>query len=132
MSDAPQATVWVEREALIDRIPRWLAMTGLFVAFVLIWDVVTRAGWVSPIILMGILCASIGRISLTRRSISPSSSMTLVVGICTAARPERPLIRSFARGSSSSARAASSMTGRLRLRSVIVSRLVSAPVRGWV
>lgn len=51
MSDAPQTTVWVEREALIDRIPRWLAMTGLFVAFVLIWDVVTRAGWVSPIIL---------------------------------------------------------------------------------
>lgn len=47
----PQATVWVEREALIDRIPRWLAMTGLFVAFVLIWDLVTRAGWVSPIIL---------------------------------------------------------------------------------
>lgn len=51
MSDAPQTTVWVEREALIDRIPRWLAMTGLFVVFVLVWDLVTRAGWVSPIIL---------------------------------------------------------------------------------
>jgi len=44
-------TVWVERDALIDRIPRWLAMTILFVAVVAIWDLVTRMGWVSPIIL---------------------------------------------------------------------------------
>jgi NitT/TauT family transport system permease protein len=44
-------TVWVEREALIDRIPRWVAMTFLFVAFVGIWDTVTRLGIVSPIIL---------------------------------------------------------------------------------
>jgi len=44
-------TVWVEREALIDRIPRWAAMTFLFVAVVGIWDTVTRLGWVSPIIL---------------------------------------------------------------------------------
>lgn len=44
-------TVWVEREALIDRIPRWAAMLALFVVVVAIWDAVTRLGWVSPIIL---------------------------------------------------------------------------------
>lgn len=44
-------TVWVERDALIDRIPRWLAMTILFVIAVGVWDFVTRMGWVSPIIL---------------------------------------------------------------------------------
>ena len=44
-------TVWVEQEALIDWIPRWLAMTLLFVIVVGIWDLVTRMGWVSVIIL---------------------------------------------------------------------------------
>ncbi len=44
-------TIWVEHEALIDRIPRWLAMTLLFVIVVGIWDLVTRMGWVSVIIL---------------------------------------------------------------------------------
>lgn len=44
-------TVWVEREALIDRIPRWVAMAFLFVAFIGIWDLVTRMEWVSRIIL---------------------------------------------------------------------------------
>jgi len=44
-------TVWEEREAYIDRIPRWVAMTFLFVAVVAIWDLVTRMGWVSAIIL---------------------------------------------------------------------------------
>ncbi|HEV7253063.1 MAG TPA: ABC transporter permease [Mesorhizobium sp.] len=48
---AGQDTVWVERDAFIDRIPRWLAMTILFVIVVAIWDLVTRMGWVSPIIL---------------------------------------------------------------------------------
>lgn len=51
MTDASDTTVWVEREALLDRIPRWLAMAMLFAAFLLVWDIVTRAGWVSPIIL---------------------------------------------------------------------------------
>ena len=55
MTDVPntagQDTIWVERDALIDRIPRWLAMTILFVIVVAIWDFVTRMGWVSPIIL---------------------------------------------------------------------------------
>lgn len=44
-------TVWVEREAFIDRIPRWVAMTFLFVVVVGAWDLVTRMEWVSPIIL---------------------------------------------------------------------------------
>lgn len=51
MSDTPLDTVWVEKEALIDRMPRWLAMALLFVGVVAIWDLVTRLGWVSPIIL---------------------------------------------------------------------------------
>lgn len=51
MSDLPESTVWVEREAVIDRIPRWAAMLGLFVVIVGIWDLVTRFGLVSPIIL---------------------------------------------------------------------------------
>ncbi|MEZ5768595.1 MAG: hypothetical protein R3D80_13700 [Paracoccaceae bacterium] len=51
--------------------------------------------------------------------------------ICTAARPDRSM-SSFAHGSSSSASAASSVTGWLRLRSVRVRSRVSAPVPGWV
>ncbi|MEH6772311.1 MAG: ABC transporter permease [Cereibacter changlensis] len=44
-------TVWVEEVSLIDSMPRWLAMGLLFVVAVGIWDLVTRMGWVSPIIL---------------------------------------------------------------------------------
>ena len=44
-------TVWKEREALIDRMPRWLAMTLLFIVVVAIWDLATRIGGVSSIIL---------------------------------------------------------------------------------
>jgi len=55
MTDAPNTgpdTVWVEHEALIDRIPRWAAMLGLAVIVIAIWDLATaRMGWVSPIIL---------------------------------------------------------------------------------
>ena len=55
MSDKSNATdgdtVWVERDALIDRIPRSMAMALLFIVVVAIWDLVTRMGWVSPIIL---------------------------------------------------------------------------------
>ena len=38
MTEASGTTVWVEREALLDRIPRWLAMAMLFAAFLLVWD----------------------------------------------------------------------------------------------
>ena len=44
-------TIWVEKDALIDRIPRSVAMILLFIVIVAIWDLVTRMGWVSPIIL---------------------------------------------------------------------------------
>lgn len=44
-------TVWVEEVSLIDSMPRWLAMGLLFIVAVGIWDLVTRMGWVSPIIL---------------------------------------------------------------------------------
>ncbi|TRW99410.1 ABC transporter permease [Paracoccus sp. M683] len=44
-------TVWVEQVALIDAIPRWLAMSLLFIAVVGLWQIVTSMGWVSPIIL---------------------------------------------------------------------------------
>jgi NitT/TauT family transport system permease protein len=44
-------TVWDEKDALIDRIPRSIAMFLLFIIVVGLWDLVTRMGWVSPIIL---------------------------------------------------------------------------------
>jgi NitT/TauT family transport system permease protein len=51
-SDDPLTdTVWVENVSVIDSMPRWLAMTLLFVGFVGTWEIATRFGWVSPIIL---------------------------------------------------------------------------------
>ncbi len=49
--DTGEDTIWVEHEALIDRIPRWVAMTALFIVVVGIWDLATRMEWVSRIIL---------------------------------------------------------------------------------
>ena len=50
--DTETDTVCVAHEALIDRIPRWVAMLGLAIVVIVIWDLVTaRTGWVSPIIL---------------------------------------------------------------------------------
>lgn len=52
LPDPNADTVWVERESLIDRIPRWVAMLALAVIVIAIWDLATaRTGWVSPIIL---------------------------------------------------------------------------------
>ncbi|MES2539118.1 MAG: ABC transporter permease [Pseudomonadota bacterium] len=52
MGDPNKDTVWVEHVALIDRIPRWLAMLALAVIVIGIWDLATaRMNWVSPIIL---------------------------------------------------------------------------------
>jgi NitT/TauT family transport system permease protein len=48
---SPADTVWTERVALIDRIPRWVAVIGLFVVFLAIWELVFVSGIVSPIIL---------------------------------------------------------------------------------
>lgn len=44
-------TVWVEHVSWIDRMPRAVAMAFVFAMFVGIWDLVTRAGLVSSIIL---------------------------------------------------------------------------------
>ncbi|PWR01212.1 ABC transporter permease [Meridianimarinicoccus roseus] len=44
-------TVWIEQDPFIDRIPRWVAMLGLFVAIVGLWQVVTALDIVSPIVL---------------------------------------------------------------------------------
>jgi NitT/TauT family transport system permease protein len=50
--ETEQDTVWVEHVALIDRIPRWVAMLALAIIVIGIWDLATaRMGWVSPIIL---------------------------------------------------------------------------------
>ena len=50
--DDDDDTLWVEHVALIDSIPRWVAMLGLAVVVIAIWDLATaRMGWVSPIIL---------------------------------------------------------------------------------
>ncbi|MGP6086683.1 ABC transporter permease [Antarctobacter jejuensis] len=49
-ADGPD-TVWVQEVAFIDSIPRWIAMTFVFVVFIGTWDIVTRLELVSPIIL---------------------------------------------------------------------------------
>lgn len=50
--DQDADTVWVEHVAFIDSVPRWVAMLGLAVVVIVIWDLATaRLGWVSPIIL---------------------------------------------------------------------------------
>jgi NitT/TauT family transport system permease protein len=48
---APPDTVWTEHVSLIDRIPRWVAMLGLFLAFLGIWQLAHVLQLVSPIIL---------------------------------------------------------------------------------
>lgn len=46
-------TVWSEHIAFIDRLPRWVGMTGLMAAFLLLWQLLHLSGLVSPIILPG-------------------------------------------------------------------------------
>ena len=60
----------------------------------------------------------------------PSSSIRLVAGTCTAARPERLLTRSRAFGSSSQSSASASEVGVLRRFSAMVRSWVSAPGAG--
>jgi NitT/TauT family transport system permease protein len=48
---APPDTVWTEQVSLIDRVPRSVAMLGLFAVFLAIWQFATSSGLVSPIIL---------------------------------------------------------------------------------
>jgi energy-coupling factor transporter ATP-binding protein EcfA2 len=49
--DGVPHTVWTNRDPFIDRIPRWVAMLGLFVAIVGIWYAVTALEIVNKIIL---------------------------------------------------------------------------------
>jgi NitT/TauT family transport system permease protein len=44
-------TVWVEEVSWLDRVPRSISMLFVFVVFVGLWELVTRLGLVSPIIL---------------------------------------------------------------------------------
>ncbi len=44
-------TVWVEQVSLIDRIPRAVQLIFVAVVFIGFWDILTRSGMVSPIIL---------------------------------------------------------------------------------
>lgn len=50
-TEAANDTVWVQEVAFIDSVPRWIAMTFVFVVFIGTWDLVTRLELVSPIIL---------------------------------------------------------------------------------
>ncbi len=49
--DAVPDTVWTEHVSFIDRIPRWLAMLGLFLAFLAIWQLAWTLQLISPIIM---------------------------------------------------------------------------------
>ncbi len=46
-------TVWTEHVTFIDRIPRSIAMAGIMIAFLAMWQLVHISGLVSPIILPG-------------------------------------------------------------------------------
>lgn len=50
-ADTTSDTVWVQEVAFIDSVPRWIAMTFVFVVFIGTWHLVTAFRLVSPIIL---------------------------------------------------------------------------------
>ncbi|WP_170375895.1 ABC transporter permease [Ruegeria profundi] len=50
-ADPAEDTVWEQKVHFIDSVPRWIAMTFVFVVFVGTWQIVTSLGLVSPIIL---------------------------------------------------------------------------------
>ncbi|KIC47287.1 ABC transporter permease [Ruegeria sp. ANG-S4] len=50
-ADHAEDTVWEQKVHFIDSVPRWLAMTFVFVVFVGTWQIVTSLRLVSPIIL---------------------------------------------------------------------------------
>lgn len=51
LTDTGGDTVWTEETSWLDRVPRSVQMIFVFAVFVLFWDLVTRFGLVSPIIL---------------------------------------------------------------------------------
>lgn len=50
-AETSEDTVWEQKVHFIDSVPRWLAMTFVFVVFVGTWQIVTSLRLVSPIIL---------------------------------------------------------------------------------
>lgn len=50
-ADDGEDTVWVQEVAFIDSVPRWLAMSFVFLVFIGVWQLVTGLGFVSRIIL---------------------------------------------------------------------------------
>lgn len=51
IADSGPDTVWTEQVGWLDRVPRAVQMVFVFAVFVLFWDLITRLGLVSPIIL---------------------------------------------------------------------------------
>lgn len=51
--DQRPETIWTEHVSFMDRIPRSIAMTGLLVGFIALWQLIHVLGVVSPIILPG-------------------------------------------------------------------------------
>lgn len=49
--EAYPSTVWKEEVSWVDRLPRWVSMSFIFIVFVGIWEMTTASGLVSPIIL---------------------------------------------------------------------------------
>jgi NitT/TauT family transport system permease protein len=50
-AEATGDTIWTEEVGWLDRVPRSISMLAVFVVFVGLWELVTRLGLVSPIIL---------------------------------------------------------------------------------
>jgi NitT/TauT family transport system permease protein len=50
-ANASTDTVWVEEVSWIDKVPRSISMLAVFAVFIAAWELVTRLGLVSPIIL---------------------------------------------------------------------------------
>ena len=51
VSEVDESTVWVEEVSWIDRLPRSVSMLFVFVVFIAFWELLTRSGLVSAIIL---------------------------------------------------------------------------------
>ena len=50
-AEATQDTVWSEQVSWFERVPRWVSMLAIFLAFLAVWQLVYILGLVMPIIL---------------------------------------------------------------------------------
>jgi NitT/TauT family transport system permease protein len=50
-AEATQDTVWSEQVSWFERVPRWVSMLAIFLAFLAVWQLVYILGLVTPIIL---------------------------------------------------------------------------------